>query len=54
LQSHRRSSPGLTPARVSRIGYIALPSSRPNVRLAAFKEGMRELGYIEGRNFIVE
>lgn len=42
------------PARISRIGYIALPSSSPNVRLAAFREGMRELGYTEGRNFIVE
>ena len=42
------------PAGVPRIGYIALPSSTPNVRLAVFKEGMRELGYTEGKNFIVE
>ena len=47
-------SPAQAPARIPRIGYIALPASTPNTRLAAFKQGMRELGYAEGKNFIVE
>ena len=45
---------GQSAGRTARIGYIALPSSTPNERLAAFKQGMRELGYVEGRNFVVE
>jgi len=41
------------PAMVPRIGYMALPTSNPNVRLAAFKQGMRELGYVEGENVAI-
>jgi len=42
------------PTGVSRIGYMALPSSTPNARLAAFMQGLRELGYLEGKNFVIE
>lgn len=47
------------PARkVYRIGYLA-PESPPTpdvpaIGLASFKQGMRELGYVEGENLIVE
>ena len=42
------------PKRVPRIGYIASgdPSTEP--RLAAFRRGLRDLGYIEGKNILVE
>lgn len=33
---------------------MALPSSTPNARLAAFKQGLRDLGYVEGKSFVIE
>jgi len=39
---------------IPRIGYMALPTSTPNVRLAAFKQTLRELGYVEGKNVAIE
>lgn len=41
------------PATTRRIGYMALPTSTPNVRLAAFKQSLRELGYVEGKNIAI-
>jgi putative ABC transport system substrate-binding protein len=35
------------------IGFLASPKPRPN-RLAAFRRGLREAGYIEGQNVAVE
>ena len=42
------------PKRVPRIGYVSSgdPSTEP--RLAAFRRGLRDLGYIEGKNILVE
>jgi putative ABC transport system substrate-binding protein len=42
------------PKRVPRIGYVSSgdPSTEP--RLAAFRRGLRDLGYIEGENILVE
>src|SRR5262249_30763084 len=42
------------PKKVPRIGYVssADPSTEP--QLAAFRRGMRDLGYIEGKNIQVE
>ncbi|HET9762323.1 MAG TPA: hypothetical protein VFR50_02355 [Casimicrobiaceae bacterium] len=37
-----------------RIGYMALPTSAPNVRLATFRQALHELGYVEGRNVAIE
>src|SRR6266508_3887734 len=42
------------PATIPRIGYMALPTSTPNVRLATFKQSLRELGYVEGKNVAIE
>jgi putative ABC transport system substrate-binding protein len=38
-----------------RIGYLGgiSPSSNP-ARIAAFRQGLRELGYIEGKNIVIE
>ena len=43
------------PSRIAKIGHLesGLPSSSPNL-LAAFRQGLRELGYIEGENFFIE
>ena len=43
--------------KVSRIGYLS-PGSSSNParlrRLEAFRQGLRELGYVEGRNIAIE
>ena len=43
------------PAKMPRIGYLALGSPAGNpLRTEAFRQGLRELGYVEGKNIIVE
>ena len=43
------------PAKIPRIGYLtaASPSAIP-ARLEAFRQGLRELGYVEGKNIVIE
>src|SRR5688572_2862832 len=45
------------PARMSRIGFLSAASSS-NItilpRIEAFRQGLRELGYIEGKNIIID
>jgi putative ABC transport system substrate-binding protein len=43
------------PKKVPRIGYLiaASPSSNSN-RIEAFRQGLRELGYVEGKDIIIE
>jgi putative tryptophan/tyrosine transport system substrate-binding protein len=38
---------------VHRIGFLSL-HSRPTAPVEAFREGLRELGYVEGRNLTIE
>jgi putative ABC transport system substrate-binding protein len=43
------------PTKVPRIGYLTVASLASNVaRVAAFKQGLRELGYVEGKNIVIE
>ena len=44
------------PKKVPRIGYliVASISPAPSSRIEAFREGLRELGYVEGRNIVIE
>jgi putative ABC transport system substrate-binding protein len=43
------------PARVPRIGYLATASPPTNpARPEAFRQGLRELGYVEGKNISIE
>lgn len=44
------------PRKIHRIGYLVVSPliDPPSAERAAFFEGLRDLGYIEGRNFIVE
>src|SRR5262245_65032511 len=43
------------PAKVSRIGYLALaPLSTVSPRIEIFRQSLRELGYVEGKNMVIE
>jgi putative tryptophan/tyrosine transport system substrate-binding protein len=41
------------PDRLYRIGFLS-PISPPDINLESFRRGMRSVGYVEGRDFIVE
>jgi putative ABC transport system substrate-binding protein len=41
--------------KVPRIGYLTVPSASAQApRLEAFRQGLRELGYVEGKNIFIE
>ena len=43
------------PTKIARIGYLhSGPAATPPASLAAFRQGLRDLGYIEGNNIIIE
>src|SRR5215467_4262103 len=43
------------PKKVARIGYLAaVTASADAPRLEAFRQGLRELGYVEGQNITIE
>jgi putative tryptophan/tyrosine transport system substrate-binding protein len=44
-----------TPKKVPLLGYLsARSSSSESTRIEAFRQGLRELGYVEGKNIIIE
>jgi putative ABC transport system substrate-binding protein len=42
-----------TPSKIARIGYLSPHSANPRL-VEAFRQGLRELGYVEGRNVQIE
>ena len=45
------------PAKVPRIGFLSsgsLSSTREVGQVEAFRQGLQELGYVEGRNIVIE
>src|SRR6266576_3643317 len=42
------------PKKVSRIGYLINALSANSDRIDAFRQGLRELGYVEGKNIVIE
>jgi len=48
-------APAQQPVAVHRLGYLSGgPSATPAASLEAFRRGMRDLGYVEGRDFTLE
>jgi hypothetical protein len=55
LVAPRQSVAPQASAKIPRIGWIRLGRSSGNpVEVSGFRQGMKELGYIEGQNIIVE
>jgi putative ABC transport system substrate-binding protein len=42
------------PAKVALIGFLHYGSPGPSLEVDAFRQGLRELGYVEGRNITIE
>ena len=45
------------PAKVPRIGFVSVSLAIPTLRgyyVEAFRRGLRDLGYVEGKNILVE
>ena len=43
------------PGKIPRIGYLSSTSpSAASARIEAFRQGLRELGYVEGKNLVIE
>ena len=43
------------PTKIPRIGYLAVGSASTNpARREAFRQGLRELGYVEGKNIVID
>jgi len=53
LLSPPRLAEAQKPAKVARIGFLA-PESRASGRREAFRRGLRDLGYVEGQNIVIE
>ena len=47
-------APAQRPATVHRLGYLVGGASAASATLEAFRRGMRDLGYVEGRDFTLE
>ena len=49
------SSGAQQPKKVPRIGFLsAVPLSSMSARVEALRQGLRELGYVEGQNIVIE
>ena len=50
------SAEGQQPAKVPRIGFLPVAGSptAPTRLVEAFRQGLRELGYVEGKNIVIE
>ena len=42
------------PKKVHRIGFLGAASVSAAARIKLFRQGLRELGYVEGKNIVIE
>jgi putative ABC transport system substrate-binding protein len=54
LVASPRATEAQQAAKVSRIGYLGLNRATNPHLLEAFRQGLRDLGYVEGRNVVIE
>jgi putative tryptophan/tyrosine transport system substrate-binding protein len=55
LLTTARPAAAQQPTKIPRIGYLGLISpSVSSARIEAFRQGLRELGYVEGKNIVIE
>jgi putative tryptophan/tyrosine transport system substrate-binding protein len=55
LSVYRFPAQGQQPKKVPRIGYLSASSAaQVSSRTEAFRQGLRELGYVEGKNVVIE
>ena len=55
LLAHTFDAEAQQPTKVPRIGYIGgAPASAVSARIEAFRQALRELGYVEGKNIVIE
>src|SRR5215475_12037800 len=55
LLSHAHLAEAQQPKKIPRVGFLLSPSSSADQeRVEAFRQGLRQLGYVEGQNVIVE
>src|SRR5262249_55514809 len=40
--------------KIPRIGFLLASSPGPDLRIEGFRQGLRDLGYVEGKNIIIE
>ena len=49
------SAPAQQPTKIPRIGFLSASSPAAlSARIEAFRQGLRELGYVEGKNIVIE
>src|SRR5499433_3665079 len=49
-----QSAEAQQPTKIPRIGYLTAATEGQSVRIEAFWQGLRELGYVEGKNIVIE
>src|SRR4026208_1342752 len=55
LFAPRLSAEAQQPTKIPRIGYLGASSaSAAAARVEAFRQGLRELGYVEGKNIVID
>jgi hypothetical protein len=54
LPAPRRSSAQQSQGKIPRVGIVTVEQSERAPKFDAFRAGLRDLGYIEGRNIILE
>ena len=54
LCSWRLARPRRQPAKIPRIGFLGSDPTAVSTRIEALRQGLRELGYVEGKNILIE
>jgi len=54
LLAPERSTAQQTQSKIPRVGILSVADSEREPKFDAFREGLRDLGYVEGRNIILE